>query len=142
MVVNTFPNIKPISDYAATMAEMEHWKEKFYDLQAQVSELRQADKETIIIKEGSTARYIRLADIIMIEADSNYTTIHLNDGKRILTSKTLKYWIEKIGDETGFIRPHRSYLVNKKHIIGYQVVCRKITLSGELTAHVSKHYRF
>jgi chaperonin cofactor prefoldin len=43
--------------YAAILAEMEHWKEKFYDLQAQISELRQVAKDTVIIKESGTFNF-------------------------------------------------------------------------------------
>jgi two-component system LytT family response regulator len=142
MIANIYPNIKPISDYAAIMAEIEHWKEKFYDLQAQISEIRQTGTDTIIIKEGGIARYIRLADIIMMEAESNYTTIHFVDGQRILTSKTLKYWIEKIGDETGFIRPHRSFLVNKTHIVSYQKSAKSLLLTHGRKALVARSYKF
>jgi hypothetical protein len=56
MATSIKSNIKPISDYAAILAEMEHWKEKIFDLQAQISEIRQTGTDTIIIKEGSTAR--------------------------------------------------------------------------------------
>jgi DNA-binding LytR/AlgR family response regulator len=136
------PTIKPISDYAAVLVEMEHWKEKFYDLQAQISELRQTGTDTVIIKEGGTARYIRLSDIIMMQADSNYTTIYLTDGDKILTSKTLKYWSEKIKSHAVFIRPHRSYLVNKTHILSYQTSTHRLLLAQGQEIHVSRRYKF
>ena len=65
MTTSIQTNIKPINDFAAAMAEIEHWKEKFEDLQSQITDLRRASVETIIIKDGGTARYIRLCDIIM-----------------------------------------------------------------------------
>ncbi|MBK8624553.1 MAG: LytTR family transcriptional regulator [Saprospiraceae bacterium] len=133
--------IKPISDYAAILTEMEHWKEKFYDLQAQISEIRQTGTDTIIIKEGGTARYIRLADIIMMQADSNYTTIHLANGEKILTSKTLKYWEAKVKIHTDFIRPHRSYLVNKTHILSYQRSTNRLLLVQGQEIQVARRYK-
>jgi DNA-binding LytR/AlgR family response regulator len=142
MTTTLHTTIKPISDYATILAEMEHWKEKFYDLQAQISEIRQTGTDTIIIKEGRTARYIRLDDITMMQADSNYTTIHLTNGEKILTSKTLKYWSEKIKSRTDFIRPHRSYLVNKTHILSYQRSTNQLLLVQGQEIHVSRRYKF
>ncbi|HMR90121.1 MAG TPA: LytTR family DNA-binding domain-containing protein [Saprospiraceae bacterium] len=132
--------IKPISDHAAILAEMEAWKTKFHDLHAQVAQLLQTD--TIIIKDEGVARYHRLSDIIMMQAESNYTTIHLSNGDRILTSKTLKYWIEKIGDHATFVRPHRSYLVNTAHIIEHHVSKRILTLTQGHKAQVARNYTF
>lgn len=132
MTTSIQTNIKPINDFAAAMAEIEHWKEKFEDLQSQITDLRRASVETIIIKDGGTARYIRICDIIMLEADSCYSTIHLTNMEHILTSKTLKHWIAKLGSHADFIRPHRSFLVNKKHMVSYHLNPRKIMLTGKL----------
>jgi len=140
MATSIKANIKPISDYAAILAEMEHWKEKFFDLQAQISEIRQTGTDTIIIKEGSSARYIRLDDIIMMQADSNYTTIQLTNGDKIFTSKTLKYWKDQISKYSDFIRPHRSFLVNSKHIISYHKSVRKLILNRGYEVQVARSY--
>jgi two-component system LytT family response regulator len=142
MITNTHHNVIPISNYAATLAEIEHWKEKYYDLQNQITELRNKDKDTMVIKEGGMAKYIRLADIIMMEAESNYSSIFLTDGQHILTSKTLKYWIEKIGDHQDFIRPHRSYLVNKTHIATYQRSSKCLSLTNGHQVQVARSYKF
>ena len=141
MATSIKSNIKPISDYAAILAEMEHWKEKFFDLQAQISEIRQTGTDTIIIKEGSTARYIRLDDIIMMQADSNYTTIQLTNGDKIFTSKTLKYWKDQISKYPDFIRPHRSFLVNSKYIISYHKSVRKLILNRGYEVLVARSYK-
>ena len=141
MATSIKSNIKPISDYAAILAEMEHWKEKFFDLQAQISEIRQTGTDTIIIKEGSTARYIRLDDIIMMQADSNYTTIQLTNGDKIFTSKTLKYWKDQISKYSDFILPHRSFLVHSKHIISYHKSVRKLVLNRGYEVLVARSYK-
>ncbi|MFN5982030.1 MAG: LytR/AlgR family response regulator transcription factor, partial [Fluviicola sp.] len=55
------------------------------------------------------------------EADSNYTEIHLTNGKKVVSSKTLKE-IELVLLTSSFIRVHKSHLINlnfiKKYIKG------------------------
>ena len=57
-------------------------------------------------------------DIIYCEANSNYTAIHFNDGPSILASKPLLEY-ETLLQDTGFIRVHKSFLVNLDQIKEY-----------------------
>jgi two-component system LytT family response regulator len=53
--------------------------------------------------------------IIRLQADSNYTHIYLIDQKHILMATVLRTY-ESILRPFGFIRTHRSHLVNKSHV--------------------------
>ncbi len=55
-------------------------------------------------------------EIIRLEAESNYTRFFFTHQKPLLTSKTLREY-EEILLEYGFIRTHKSHLINKKHIV-------------------------
>jgi len=57
-------------------------------------------------------------DIIYCEANSNYTSIHLIHGPEILASKPLLEY-ENLLHDSGFIRVHKSYLVNMDQIKEY-----------------------
>ncbi len=65
----------------------------------------------------ATNEYIllNLFDIIKCKADNNYAIIYTVDKKEHLVTKTLKD-LEKIFNSDLFIRPHRSFLVNKNYI--------------------------
>jgi two-component system, LytTR family, response regulator len=54
-------------------------------------------------------------EIIRLEASSNYTYIYFTNRKPVLISKVLGDY-EEILSAAGFVRTHRSHLVNKKHI--------------------------
>ena len=56
-----------------------------------------------------------LKDIVKIEGDRNYSTFHLTKKKTKISSKTLGYF-EEILEDKGFIRCHRSFIINFKHI--------------------------
>ncbi|WP_340065132.1 LytTR family DNA-binding domain-containing protein [Ascidiimonas aurantiaca] len=63
-------------------------------------------------------RVIEVADIYYCKADDNYTEIHFEKGKTLI-SKTLKY-IQETLEEYPFARIHKSYLVNVQHIASYK----------------------
>lgn len=53
--------------------------------------------------------------IVRLEGESNYTRFFFTEKKPLLTSKTLKDF-EEILTTHGFVRIHKSHLVNKKYI--------------------------
>lgn len=61
---------------------------------------------------------IDTADIMYCKADDNYTEIYLNNNKKKLVSKTLKYIEERLKDGN-FARVHKSYLVNVNKVVKY-----------------------
>ena len=73
-------------------------------------------KITIPLQDGFEV--IETADILYCKADDNYTQIFLNNEKKKLVSKTLKYF-EEILSSSSFARVHKSYLVNVNEITKY-----------------------
>lgn len=57
-------------------------------------------------------------DIIRCESDRNYTFIFLNDGRRILVSRTIKEYDEMLQD-FNFFRIHQSHLINLNYLKNY-----------------------
>ena len=61
---------------------------------------------------------LNTSDILYCKADDNYTEIYLNNNKKKLVSKTLKYFEEALNDSS-FARVHKSYLVNVNEVEKY-----------------------
>jgi len=61
---------------------------------------------------------LKLEDIVVCEAEKNYTIIHLKNKKPIIVSRSLMEY-EKILEGTSFLRIHRSYLINLQHVNEY-----------------------
>lgn len=57
-------------------------------------------------------------DIIRCESDRNYTFIFLNDGRKILVSRTIKEYDEMLTDYN-FFRIHQSHLINLHYLKNY-----------------------
>jgi len=73
----------------------------------------------ITIPQQDGFEILDTADILYCKADDNYTEIYLNNNKKKLVSKTLKYFEEALTD-SGFARIHKSYLVNVNEVIKYK----------------------
>jgi two-component system LytT family response regulator len=61
---------------------------------------------------------LKLEDIILCEAEKNYTIIHLKDKKNIIVSRPLLEY-ENILEGTTFLRIHRTFLINLQHVTEY-----------------------
>lgn len=72
----------------------------------------------ITIPQQDGFEVLETADIMYCKADDNYTEIYLNNNKKKLVSKTLKYFEEALL-ESGFARVHKSYLVNVNEVTKY-----------------------
>ncbi|PKA97520.1 LytTR family two component transcriptional regulator [Flavobacteriaceae bacterium MAR_2009_75] len=94
-------------------------KEKENDLEDTV--LRPKFKSVngkITIPQQDGFQVLNVADILYCKADDNYTDIFL-ENKKILVSKTLKYFEEALSTYT-FARIHKSYLVNVNEVVKYR----------------------
>ena len=72
-------------------------------------------KQRMAIADNQEIHLIPREKIIFIKSDSNYSSIYLNSGEILFTSKTLKDWQRKI-DHSFFIRCHNSFLINRIHV--------------------------
>lgn len=77
-----------------------------------------SSKDKIAIPVSDGIEFINVEDIIYCQSQSNYTTIHLQNKKKLMFSKTLKD-TQAILDKYGYLRIHQSFLINPSHLIKY-----------------------
>ncbi len=75
-------------------------------------------KTKITVYEGQSYHIIYLDQLIRVEADGNYARFIMVDNQRLLSSKGLKFY-EELLEKYGFLRCHKSHLVNLQHIKSY-----------------------
>lgn len=86
-------------------------------------------------------RYVNVSDIVRCEADNTYTKFMLNNGEKILVSKTLKEYVEMLS-RYGFIRSHQSHLINLTYIRSWlREDGGSLQLNDGTKIPVSKHNR-
>lgn len=82
---------------------------------------------------------IQPSDIIRLEASSNYTFIHFTNRRPLLIAKVLKEFEQLLGC-FGFVRIHRSHLVNTAHISHVDTMGR-VVMRDTSQASISRRKR-
>lgn len=77
------------------------------------SDQQQDSKLMVPTKEGMI--FLKVNDIVRLQSESNYTLFILLAGKKVLVSKTLKTFEEKL-IPYNFMRVHQSHLINLVHM--------------------------
>jgi len=62
---------------------------------------------------------VQVSDIIRCVANDNFTDFYLIDGTKKVICRTLKFYEEVLND-SGFIRVHRSHLINVQYVKSYK----------------------
>src|SRR5690606_9913019 len=96
--------------------ETKDFSKKVNSLLNNISKKDNLKKITIPTAEG--LEFLEVSDIIRCEADVNYTTIFTVDRKKIVVSKTLKFF-ETLLFNCNFFRIHNSHLINLDYIKKY-----------------------
>ncbi|MCB9293228.1 MAG: LytTR family transcriptional regulator [Lewinellaceae bacterium] len=61
----------------------------------------------------------KVEQIVLLEAEGNYTRLQFSDGSQILVCKTLRATEGMLAAHPQFIRIHRSYTINLNHLEKY-----------------------
>lgn len=97
-----------------------------------------SEQEYISVKADYKISLLRTADILYIESEGEYVRIHLADGSKVTTLYRIKN-METSLPATHFMRVHRSYIVNLRHIRSYER--GRIHLSNEQTIPIGESFK-
>ncbi len=87
--------------------------------------------DSILIKSDQTFRFVKLKDLVFVQAERDYSCIRLINTEEIWTSRTMKAW-EKCLPQKYFIRIHRSTILNIHYI-----TCVEPWFNGAFHVHLS-----
>lgn len=116
--------LKPIDedDFNAAVAKVDEklsnkdFSQKVNSLLHNISKIDIQKKITIPTFDG--LEFLEVSNIIRCEAAVNYTTIFTADKRKIVVSKTLK-WFETLLEQSNFFRVHNSHLINLEYVKKY-----------------------
>jgi DNA-binding LytR/AlgR family response regulator len=80
---------------------------------------------------------IHLSEIILLEAELNYTHLYLQSGKKITIARTLKAF-EKALDCYHFHRIHRAFLINGEHLKSYNLTIGEALMTNDYRVIASR----
>lgn len=72
----------------------------------------------MVVSDKESIHIIQVNEVLYCEASGGYTFLYLQDDRKILASKNLKYF-DGLLLSCGFYRVHHSFLVNLQHITRY-----------------------
>jgi len=97
------------------------------ELANKLQDLSQDNRVSIPTEKGLD---LVVADhIMMFKASDGYTSIIMNDGRQMLSSKRLKHFEQNL--ESNFVRMHRSLIINTNYIKKYHKVGFVILNDGQ-----------
>ncbi len=79
------------------------------------SNLQSPKNKTIVLRSSEKIQLLEVNNIIRCEADRCYTSFYVNEQKKHVVSQPMKEY-EDILSEYGFIRIHKSHLINMAYI--------------------------
>lgn len=97
--------------------------------------------ESVLLRDGARTHRVAPGDILFIKGADDYGEVHLTGGRTIMATMTLAELTGVLPD--GFLRIHRSYIVNAAHIrtVGPRSGGgRSVTLIDGVTAPVGRTY--
>lgn len=97
----------------------------------------------VMVEYGGAHSFVSADSIRFVEAARNYCYLHTDHGRK-LSSANIGNLEQMLGE--GFIRTHRSYLVNLRHVVGGRWLSRSayvldVNGAGDLAVPVSRAYR-
>ncbi len=76
--------------------------------------------------------------IISLQADTNYTWLHLENGKKIIVASTLKKVQKAFSSYQNFFRLNRSNIINMDYIQNYDLYSLELSLKNEMTTLIAR----
>ena len=115
--------LKPIDAeelHTALSNAIQHLDQKKEESQFSVLQhnIQPQHKRKLVLKTQESIFVVEIDDIVHCEADKNYTFFYLNNGKKILVSRTLKDY-ETMLNGYGFFRIQQSHLINLEYLDRY-----------------------
>lgn len=90
----------------------------------------------LVLKNIEAVHIVSIEAIIYVKSDNNYSEFHIEDGRKIVISKPLKFYDDQLRSYT-FFRTHQSFLVNLNFAKTFHKKDSVLELSNHLHLPVS-----
>jgi two-component system LytT family response regulator len=111
--------VKPIDEDELQTAIVRLQKRVTEEAKQILSTTQSQTSRRLALSTAEGIYFVNKANIVRVEAMSNYSNFYLQDGKKIIVSKTLKEY-EEILQDAAFLRVNRSVIVNLDYVVKYK----------------------
>lgn len=98
---------------------------------------KQKGNKSLLILNHRTSKKVLINQVVLLKGDINYTTIFFDDGKKKVLAHSIKYY-EEFLETHGFLRIHRTFMINPNHIKTYNQEERKLIMTNGQQAIISR----
>jgi DNA-binding LytR/AlgR family response regulator len=98
---------------------------------------QQKGNNSLLILNHKTSKKVFINDVILLKGDVNYTTFYLEHGREKVVAHTIKFF-ENYLETHGFLRVHRSYMINPNHVKNYNPEEYLLTMTNGEKATISR----
>jgi len=112
--------LKPITpkEVMKAVEKVKRMKDSHFSLEQLKSLLKKDDSDTLRISTSEAISLLQKSDIVRIEGDGAYATIHLADGESEMVSQSIGQLENEI-NKPSFLRIHTSHLINQQYLRKY-----------------------
>lgn len=108
-------SLKKITKFAKRVSDVDT-SEKFEKILFSFNQ--RLEEKKIVINADGRLLFLKAEEILCVESDGNYSSIHTVDGKKIVVTKKLKE-VNSILPGKQFFRIHNSYIINLDKVKEY-----------------------
>jgi DNA-binding LytR/AlgR family response regulator len=101
---------------------------------------QQKGNESLLIINQKTLKKVLLQNVVLLKSNVNYTTFYLQHGKEKVVAHTLKFFEDYL-ETRGFLRVHRSFMINPNFVKEYNQEQEFITMTNGHKATISRRRR-
>lgn len=115
--------LKPVEKQELEEAIEKYRKNELFSTSEQIAQVNKFNisqlSETLALSTQKGLFFIKIKEIMYLEADASYTQIVMQNGDKHLVTKPLSNFEEVLQDDSAFFRSHKSHLVNLNFIKQY-----------------------
>jgi DNA-binding LytR/AlgR family response regulator len=97
----------------------------------------QKGNKALLILNHKTSKKVFVNAVVLLKGNINYTIFHLEDGKQKVVAHSIKFY-EAFLETHGFLRVHRSYMINPNHVKNLNKEAYKVTMKNGHEAMISR----
>jgi DNA-binding LytR/AlgR family response regulator len=98
---------------------------------------QQRGNNSLLIINQKTLKKVLLENVVLLQGNVNYTIFYLEFGKERIVAHPIKFF-EHYLEKHGFLRVHRSYMINLNHVKDYNPAEYLLTMSNGKKATISR----
>ncbi|MCU0470117.1 MAG: LytTR family transcriptional regulator DNA-binding domain-containing protein [Arcicella sp.] len=98
---------------------------------------QQKGNTSLLIINHKTSSKVLIDNVVLLKGDVNYTTFYLESGKQKIVAHTIKFF-ESFLETHGFLRVHRSYMINPNYVKEYNSEQEILTMQNGYQAMISR----